>query len=229
MSSIRFELYRPPGQRQSESDGHSPSWLHETRNLRSTILYANGRRPAFGPGGDRFGDFCPRDDHSFHITVRVDEKLVGCVRGLLLSADKSNAVLDDVMGHGKLDHSLAALQVGRHHCFEVSRLVLDAEFRASQIARQMVASIWALSWHVGVKMIVAGVGTRDYQDRFIARLGLRPMPYSEPMLAHAYDDHVRPMYAWTHAPANSIAAMVREMYDHFFGNEQQMPSLAAAV
>jgi len=229
MSSIRFELYKPAGQQRSESHGCSPLWLQEPRSLRSAILYANGTRPAFGPGGDRFGDFCARDDHSFHITVRVGEKLVGCVRGLPLRADQSNAMLDDVMGHGKLDHSLAALQVEREHCFEVSRLMLDAEFRASQIARQMVASIWALSWHVGLKMIVAGVGTRDYQDRFIGRLGLRPMPHSEPMLAHAYNDHVRPMYAWTHAPANSIAAMVREMHDHFFGNEQRAPMLATAV
>ena len=110
---------------------------------------------------------------------------------------------------------------------EVSRLTVDAEFRASQIARHMVASIWAVSWNVGMKMIVCGVGTRDYQDRFLARLGVQPMPHSEPILAHAYDDHVRPMYAWTHAPGQSIAAIVREMHDHFFGNEQGR--LAVAV
>jgi hypothetical protein len=228
MSSIRFELYKPAGQQHSESDGRSPSWLHEIRAVRSNVLFASGRRPAFGPAGQRFGDPCPHDHHSFHITARVDKKLVGCIRGRPLSNKSNDALLDDVMGHAKLDHNLAALQVNRNHCLEVSRLTVDAEFRASQIARQMVASIWAVSWNVGVKMIVCGVGTRDYQDRFLARLGVQPMPHSEPILAHAYDDHVRPMYAWTHAPGHSIAAIVREMHDHFFGN-QMVPTLAVAV
>jgi len=133
------------------------------------------------------------------------------------------------MGGEKLDHSLTALQIERGHCFEVSRLMLDAEFRASQIARHMVASIWAVSWHLNLRMIIAGLGTRDYQDRFIARLGGRSMPHSEPMPAHAYDDHVRPMYAWAHAPGLGIANMVREMHGNFFGKMQNVPPLAAAV
>src|SRR4249920_1903467 len=122
MSSVKFQLYRP-GHGLSRSDGQPPEWLHETRSLRSNILYANGRRPAFGPGGDRFGDFCARDPHSFHITVRVGEKLIGCVRGLPLSGEQSNAVLDDVMGHGKLDRSLEFLKAKRDQCIEVSRLI----------------------------------------------------------------------------------------------------------
>lgn len=227
MTTVKFQLYKP-GDEFRRSDPRNRGWLHETRHMRSNILFANGRRPAFGPGGDRFGDPCPRDDHSFHITVRVGEKLVGCIRGLPLNSDKTNAVLDDVMGHGRLDHSLAALQVKRDHCIEVSRLILDSEFRASHLARHLVAAIWAVGWQMGSSMIVAGLGTCDYQDRFIARLGGKPLPHSEPVPAHAFNDHIRPMYAWANAPGHGIVALVQQMHDYFFGQEQ-MPLLAAAV
>jgi len=228
MSSIKFQLYKPAEQH-PESDGHRPLWLREIRTMRSSVLYAGGRRPSFGPGGHLFGDPCLLDHHSFHITARVGEKIVGCIRGLPLSSKRNDAVLDHIMGDGKLDHSLAALQVERDHCLEVSRLILDAEFRASQIARHMVASIWAVSWQLGLKMIVAGLGTRDYQDRFIARLGGKAMPHTEPMPVDAYDDHIRPMYAWAHAPGIGIANMVHEMHDHFLGKMQMVPPLATAV
>ena len=225
MSSLKFQLYKP-GHGLNRSDGPPPAWLHETRSLRSNILYANGRRPAFGPGGDRFGDFCARDPHSFHITVRVGEKLVGCVRGLPLSGEQSNAVLDDVMGHGKLDRSLEFLKAKRDQCIEVSRLILDAEFRASKIARHLVASIWAVGWHLNSSMLVAGLGTYDYQDKFFARFGGRPLPDSELVSHHAFDDHIRPMYAWTHTPGHAFAGLVHQMHDYFFGGDA-IPLMAA--
>lgn len=227
MTSVKFQLHRPADALR-RTDARAPDWLHETRSMRSNILYANGRRPAFGPGGERFGDPCHRDDHSFHITVRVGEKLVGCIRGLPLISGKTNAVLDDVMGHAKLDRSLEALKVKRDHCIEVSRLILDAEFRASHIARHLVASVWAVGLHLGLTTIVAGLGTRDYQDRFIARLGGKPMPHSEAIAAHHFDDAIRPMYAWANAPGHGIATLVRQMHDSFFGVQDMAPLMAAA-
>jgi hypothetical protein len=197
--------------------------------MRSNVLYANGRRPAFGPGGDRFGDPCPRDDHSFHVTARVGERLVGCLRGLPLGNSKSTALLDDVMGHGKLDRSLAALQVRRDHCIEVSRFILDSEFRASNIARHLVASIGAVGWQLGAAMIVMGLGTCDYQDRFIARFGGKPLPHSDLVPAPDFDDHIRPMYAWASGAGLGIASLAQQMHDYFFGEEEMVPLLAAAV
>jgi len=228
MSSVRFQLYKPVDQ-YGESNGRTPAWLHEIRNLRSNVLYANGRRPLFGPGGHRFGDPCPRDDHSFHVTVRVGERLVGCLRGLPLSNGKTNALLDDVMGQGKLDRSLAALQVKRDHCIEVSRFILDSEFRASNIARHLVASIGAVGWQLGVGMIVMGMGTCDYQDRFIQRFGGKPLPHSDLVPAPEFDDHIRPMYAWASGTGLGIFSLAQQMHDHFFGKGQMVPPLAAAV
>jgi hypothetical protein len=144
-----------------------------------------------------------------------------------LGGDKSNAILDDLMGHGKLDRSLAFLKVKRDHCIEISRLILDAEFRASQIARHLVASVSAVSRHLNAVMVVAGLGTCDYQDRFIGRLGGKPLPDSEPVWAHAFDDHIRPMYAWTNAPAQGFSGLVHQMHDYFFGQEHMVPFLAA--
>jgi hypothetical protein len=228
MRSVKFQLYKPVAELRETNRG-APAWLHELRNMRSNILYADGRRPAFGPGGNHLGDPCPRDDHSFHITVRVDERLVGCIRGLPLSCNRSSAVLDDVMGHGKLDYCLSALNVKRDHCIEVSRLLLDTEYRTSHLARHLVASIWAMGWQLGAAMIVAGLGTRDYQDRFIARLGGKPLPHSDAVPAPAFDDDIRPMYAWSNAPGHGIVAMVHEMHDYFFGKEDVLPPLAEAV
>jgi hypothetical protein len=226
MRSVKFQLYKPMAEMRG-SDRRTPAWLHELRNMRSNILYANGRRPAFGPGGNHFGDACPRDHHSFHITARVGEKLVGCLRGLPLSNGNSNALLDDVMGPGKLDQSLAALQVRRDHCIEVSRFILDSEFRASNIARHLVASIGAVGWQLGVGMIVAGLGTCDYQDRFIARFGGKPLPHSELVPAPDFDDYIRPMYAWASGSGLGIASLAQHMHGYFFGQQQMVPTLAA--
>jgi hypothetical protein len=63
--------------------------------------------------GERFCDCDHRDHSSFHITVRVGDRLVGCVRTMLLSSERMDAVLDDVMGHGNLDRCLGALKVRR--------------------------------------------------------------------------------------------------------------------
>ena len=228
MSSIKFELYKPLAQHR-ESDGWVPAWLHEMRTMRSKVLYANGRRPLFGPGGHRFGDPCPRDDHSFHVVARVGERVVGCLRGLPLKNSNVNSLLDDVMGEGKLDRSLATLQVKRDHCLEVSRFILDSEFRASNIARHLVASIGAVGWQLGVGMIVMGLGTCDYQDRFIQRFGGKPLPHSDLVPVPDFDDHIRPMYAWANGAGLGIASLARHMHDHFFCNEQMVPPLAEAV
>lgn len=147
------------------------------------------------------------------------------MRGLPLSGGKSNAILDDVMGHGKLDRSLAFLQAKRDHCIEVSRLILDAEFRASKIARHLVASIWAVGWHLNAAMLVAGLGTYDYQDQFFARFGGMPLPDTEPVSAHTFDDHIRPMYAWANTPSHAFAGLVQQMHDCFFGDA--IPLMAA--
>jgi len=227
MSSVRFQLYKPVDQ-YGESNGRTPAWLHEIRNLRSNVLYANGRRPLFGPGGHRFGDPCPRDDHSFHVTVRVGERLVGCLRGLPLSNGKTNALLDDVMGQGKLDRSLAALQVKRDHCLEVSRFILDSEFRASNIARHLVASIGTVGSRLGAGMMVMGLSTCDYQDGFIQRFGAKPLPHSDLVPAPDLDDHIRPMYAWASGTGLGIFSVAQRMHDHFFGKEEMAPLLAAA-
>jgi hypothetical protein len=153
---------------------------------------------------------------------------VGCLRGLPLSNGKTNALLDDVMGQGKLDRSLAALQVKRDHCLEVSRFILDSEFRASNIARHLVASIGAVGWRLGMGMIVMGLGTCDYQDRFIQRFGAKPLPHSDLVPAPDFDDHIRPMYAWASGTGLGIFSVAQRMHDHFFGKEEMAPLLAAA-
>jgi hypothetical protein len=143
-----------------------------------------------------------------------------------LRGAKSNALLDDVMGHGELNRSLAALQVKRDDCIEVSRFILDAEFRASNIARHLVASIGAVGWQLGVAVIVMGMGTQDYQDRFIARFGGKPLPHSSTIPVPDLDDHIRPMYAWANGAGLGIFSLAQHMHHHFFG-EAQLLVLAA--
>jgi hypothetical protein len=215
VEAVDFKLYGPANA-QNGVDGSAPVWLDEARNLRSAVLYAKGRRPEFGPGGARFGDTDPRDLRCFHVTARVGGRIIGCVRTLPLGNNCCDSVLDDLMGSEQLERSLESLDVTRDQCVECSRLMLDPEFRRSKLARQLVGAVWSIAMQMRANVILAGMGTCDYQDRFIERLGGQSLPHSNTIRAEVFNDDVRPMFAPIDAYSRGLADVVREMSDHFF-------------
>jgi len=215
--AVDFKLYGPTDA-QSGADGSTPVWLDEARNLRSTVLYANGRRPEFGPGGDRFGDPDSRDSWCYHVTASASGRIIGYVRTLPLRNNSSDSVLDDLMGPDELERSLGLLEVTRDQCVECSRLMLDPNFRRSKLARQLVGAVWSIALQMRADVILAGMGTCDSQDRFIARLGGQSLPNTRTIRADAFNDDVRPMFAPIDAFSRGLADVVKEMSDHFFAS-----------
>ena len=139
--------------------------------MRSSVLYADGKRPDFGPGGSHFGDRDMRDLKCFHVTAELSGRIIGYVRTFSLDNNSSDSVLDELMGAEHLERSLNSLDMTRDQCVECSRLMLAPEYRRSKLARQLVAAVWSIALQLGANVILAGMGTCDLQDRFIARLG----------------------------------------------------------
>jgi len=214
--AVDFQLYTPEDARISLENPTQRPWLSEMRRLRSRVLYADGTRPAFGPGGERYCDPDPRDARSFHVTVSVEGEIAGCVRAMPLRNDRHDGVLDDLLGKGKLEDALDALCSKRDQCVEVSRLMLASEFRSLNLARWLVAASWSVALQLKAALIVAGLGTRDSQDRFISRFGLAPIPSAKPVRVEAFNDEVRPMFARVAAPAESFVNHVHQMHAHLF-------------
>jgi hypothetical protein len=215
VEAVEFKLYRSADTRNG-ADGAAPRWLNEARHLRSAVLYADGRRPEFGPSGKRFGDPDPRDLRCFHVTASAGGQIIGYVRGLPLRNNSRDSILDDLMGSEQLERSLGFLDVTRDECVECSRLMLHPSFRRSKLARQLVGAVWAIAVQLRAKMIVAGMGTCDCQDRFVERLGGQSLPCSTTIRAEAFNDDVRPMFAPIEAFSRGLAEVVREMGEHFF-------------
>ena len=226
VEAVDFRLYGP-AEAQSRADGSTPVWLDEARSLRSAVLYANGRRPEFGPGGARFGDRDARDSRCFHVTACADGRVIGYVRTLPLGNNCGDSVLDDLMGSEQLERSLESLDVKRDQCVECSRLMLDPEFRRSKLARQLVGAVWSIALQVRANVILAGMGTCDYQDRFIERLGGQSLPHSNTIRADVFNDDVRPMFAPVDAFSRGLADVVREMSDLFFPSSARTESVSS--
>jgi len=225
VEAVDFKLYGP-NEAQNGADGSTPVWLDEARDLRSAVLYANGRRQEFGPGGTRFGDRDPRDLRCFHVTACAGGRVIGYVRTLPLGNDSSDSVLDDLMGTEQLERSLDSLEITRDQCVECSRLMLDPEFRRSKLARQLVGAVWSIAMQMRANVILAGMGTCDYQDRFIERLGGQSLPHSNTIRAEAFNDDVRPMFAPVGAFSRGLADVVQEMSAHFFSLSENMELIA---
>jgi hypothetical protein len=81
-SDYLWQVLAPPAESQDNLPvpGATGEFLTELSEFRGRMLYANGRRPRFARKGGKYADNDPLDLESFHVTVRTDGALIGCIR-----------------------------------------------------------------------------------------------------------------------------------------------------
>lgn len=178
--ALTCRLFAPPGR---SADPAPPEWLVWLRALRSHILFADGARPAFGPGGRAFGDADPVDLDCHHLILFDGDLPVGAAR-LSLPADLrwtgqmpgavpvgQASIVETTFGAKTVNRCLASHGLQHDSCAEASRLVLHPRYRGGRAVRRLLAGLWALAADAGAPAILAAAGTASHQDRLFAIFG----------------------------------------------------------
>ena len=200
---IHWELHTPAGLT-------APGWLEEISELRGRVLYESGRRPGFRRTDGRFADPDPRDMHAYHILARLEAQLVGCVR-LLIPVAHTPGVTEGLLGLERFMSMLKLLGATRNGSIEAGRWIADPAYRGSRVGVLLAAGAIATARSLSVKVLFCPVGTREKQDRVLARLGLKPVPHVPLIAMPAFDDEVRVMHIFPAQPLPHIAELMDAM------------------
>jgi hypothetical protein len=176
------------------SDGEVPEWLIGTRSIRSRILYDDGARPAFGPGGSAYGDADPLDLHCHHLLLLNGEIPVGAGRLTAPGTNAAPSLVDSAFGRKNVLKSLSRMGIRRAACAEASRLVVDPDYRNGFSPRILFAGLWALAAELNANTIIAAVGTVNGQDRMFSILGAKMLDEVGYADAPMFNDTLRLAY-----------------------------------
>jgi GNAT superfamily N-acetyltransferase len=188
--AVVWSLQAPP--LAASSPAEAP-WLAELRSVRARVLYDGGRRPGFRAVDGRHRDPDPVDLHAYHILVRRGDELLGAIRLLPLISGQPGT-LERLLGTERLERVIADLGAGRSQAVEAGGWVVVPPARGTGVGKRLLTATVALSWHLGARLWLGAAGTRDGQDRILARLGVRFVPDRDTLPLPGYADEVRLVY-----------------------------------
>lgn len=199
--SIALDLRPPPG--------YVPAWLREIQAFRGRELYAEGRRPAFKIGEDRYLDAEDRDVHAYHLTTRDAEtgELLGCFRMMPLAGSPPSQV-DAVLGPEMAERALAEIGTQRQRMMESARWIVRRDQQGRGVGYLLMASGFALSQLLGHDGFWAVAGIRDGQTARCLRAGYRPIPGTTVLSSELFADELCPLYAIAARPSSRLAPLV---------------------
>lgn len=118
----------------------SLGFIRKLSEFRGRILHANGRRPRFVRAGGEYMDDDPLDLESFHVTVRADGTLIGCVRVTPLP-EYSRSFIGERIGPSCLAASVNVLNLARTDCVEAGRWIVAPSARGTVLGRILLLSL----------------------------------------------------------------------------------------
>jgi hypothetical protein len=184
----------------------SPNLLAELSEFRGRMLYADGRRPWFARNGG-FADDDPIDLHSFHVTVRSDGGLIGCVR-LTPIGELSESFLGRLAGTLPIREALQAMHVKASDCAEAGRWIVAPSARGASLGRNLLVSTWVVGRWLNKRCLFGAIGVRDGQVKMCARSGGQTAPAAAPVFVEEYDDELCLMYFDLPNPPAGVAAQL---------------------
>jgi hypothetical protein len=168
-------------------DGRSqasvPAWVSEIRALRSRVLYDEGRRPRFQPGSAGDGDPDPLDLQSFHVAVRDDGILVGCVRITPIGGPLPCAT-EQFIGAERWGTLLGHMAVPSDQIVEHGRWVAAREYKDIGTGLYLMCLSFALAYKLGYTSSVA-TASIDVVE-MLERAGARRAPDLAPVHSEHY-------------------------------------------
>jgi GNAT superfamily N-acetyltransferase len=187
-----------------------PAWLDAVWSLRGYVLYNNGQRPRFKIAENYYADPDPADFASYHLLAYGDSKLVGCARLLPLTRG-ATGLTESCLGKGPVAQMLQELGAGRAEAIEGGRWLAHPDHRNHRLGVLLAAAAVALARHLGYRILLCSVGTKNKQHRVLARLGLRPVPTVEPFYSDTFADTLQVMYIVPSQPTPHFGATMDMM------------------
>lgn len=184
----------------------SPSLLGEISEFRGRTLHADGRRPRFARNGG-YADDDPIDVHSFHVTVRSDGGLIGCVRVTPIG-ELSQSFLGRLAGNLPIREALQAMHVKATECAEAGRWIVAPAARGATLGRNLLVSTWVVGRWLNKRYLFGAIGVRDGQVKMCARSGGQAAPATAPIFVEEYDDELSLMYFDLSNPPSGVAAQL---------------------
>jgi len=154
----RWRHHPPPG-------GHAtPGWLRQLASFRGEVLYAGGRRPHLAREPEA------RDRVAHHVVVELDGRLRGCWRLLPLTPAIPGLCAEafgaEALGDLLRERDLEVALVG-----EGGGWAVDPALRGRKLGLRLWAAGAALAAHLGLRAVVAAIGTREGQAAAIQACG----------------------------------------------------------
>jgi hypothetical protein len=207
-ASLAWE-FRRPGDLQRD-----PDLAAKLSEFRGRELWAGGRRPKFGVGGT-FADPHPADGASFHAIARRGGHIVGCVRATPLThpATELRGVLGGEMRAMLVDAKRKPLMNGV--CYEISRWVVDAHLRRTNLGLNLAAAAWAITLVEGWDFAACTAGTREGQAAMLLRAGAHAVPGIDLIPVPEYDDEVQVLYFDMKRPPPEHMALIQTFIDRY--------------
>lgn len=182
-----------------------PRWLEESRALRGTVLFDDGRRPRFRRLGGGYDDPDPIDFYAWHMLAYHRSALVGCVRVYPITEDGPPSLTESILGTDKFTRMLASLGRQREQVIEIGRWVVDPAFRnggslAPGLGLELAAGAGALALALadqiefGNGVAIFAAGTRDGQYLTLTRLGLKTVAGLPPVRSSEYNDFIQVLH-----------------------------------
>ena len=199
-----WNLLAPRGIGTQDSADSCAGVLDEISEFRGRVLYDSGRRPAFSRGNGQFADDSCHDVVSYHVTVRRAGELIACVRLTPYTAESLGSI-GTLIGYPRLRSVVETLGLSPLECIEGSRWIVEPSVRGRELGRLLLLSLWAVGRFLRNKCLFGSAGTRDGQDRMIARTGGRVAPGDIVVKAEEYDDDLLLMYFDLSQPPRHVA------------------------
>ena len=161
--------------------------------MRGRIIYQNGYRPSFRSSNGKFSDEDPLDACSFHVTARLHEKLVGCVR-LVRYSDVPITWAQTLLGKTRIEHVLNSFASSFVSAGECGRWIVEPEERGKHLGRYLMSGVYATARVLKLKTILGLSGTHDRQDLAFMSMGWKPVEGFPLIPAPKFNDDLRFIY-----------------------------------
>jgi predicted GNAT family N-acyltransferase len=211
-SNYRWQVLAPPAAIPDNFPGAEATggFLAELSEFRGRTLYANGRRPLFAREDGQYADDDPLDLESFHVTVRADSALIGCVRVTPLQ-EYSRSFIGRQVGPSYLEAAVNMMNLAPTDCVEAGRWIVAPLARGTGLSRILLLSLWVIGQWLDKRCLFGAVGVRDGQSTMVSRCGGHAAPGIDPVFAKEYDDELSVMYFDLNHPPSRVADQLREV------------------
>jgi N-acyl-L-homoserine lactone synthetase len=168
----------------------APTTALQIAAFRARVLFDEGRRPSFRNDEGAYADADPLDALAFHVVVRCEGEIVGCIRvnPTSVSPPSSMAAL---LGPALLAHVMRSLHVDPSECWDGGRWAVDPRRQRAALGGELACAAMAVARHLGGRRLVGVAGVRQRQAERLVSLGAEYVVACPAVEAKALDDELR--------------------------------------